>query len=103
MLNSIITFITLGIACGTMSYTIAKGSIFNWFRDWFFHRSTNGFYNFIHELVSCPYCLSHWVSFVFVCIWRPIITSCGIVGFDLIISWLVIIGIAAIFNKEIGE
>ena len=44
-----------------LSYTIAKEEMFRGFRDRCGGRDT-----WLGYLVSCPYCLSHWVAFVIV-------------------------------------
>jgi len=44
-----------------LSYTIAKEEMFRGLRDRCGGRST-----WLGYLVSCPYCLSHWVAFVIV-------------------------------------
>jgi uncharacterized membrane protein len=44
-----------------LSYTIAKEEMFHGFRDRCGGRGT-----WLGYLVSCPYCLSHWVAFVIV-------------------------------------
>lgn len=96
MFLTILTIIALGIAAGFVSLTLTKATIFEPFRDFFFFRSEkNSIMKFLHDLVTCPYCFSHWVSLVMVCIWRPRLVNCGYIWIDLGISWFVIIGIAS--------
>jgi len=44
-----------------LSYTVSKEEMFRGLRDRCGHRS-----GWLGYLVSCPYCLSHWVAFVIV-------------------------------------
>lgn len=96
MNNIFFNIIFLGIATGFISLTITKSNIFESFRNFFFFRSEKSkVMNFLNELFTCPYCFSHWVSLVMVCIWKPKIVNCGFALLDLGISWFVIIGIAS--------
>lgn len=40
----------------------------------------------LSELFACPYCLSHWLSFGAVILWRPWLVSGDIVGRFLVTS-----------------
>jgi len=111
MERSLIETLTLGFACGFVSYTVTRGTIFDGIRDFFFLRIQwfNFFgpmFRFIHELLSCPYCFSHWVAFFMVYMWRPILTNCGIYALDFGISVFLIVGISslswAVFEKMRG-
>lgn len=82
--------IYLGIAVGVISLCIAKAEIFIKVRDWFFNRN----YEFLHSLISCPYCLSFWVSLVATIIWQPNLIGTRII--DLCISYFNIVFVANI-------
>lgn len=41
---------------------ITKSELFNPIRKFFFNRRQNKFFNFIHELLDCGYCVSVWVG-----------------------------------------
>jgi ribosomal protein L37AE/L43A len=102
------TILVLGIAAGFISLTVTKSTIFEPFRDFFFHRSEkSAVMKFLYDLVTCPYCFSHWVSLVMVCIWQPRIVNCGCIWVDLGVSWFVMVGIASyawgIFFKITSE
>lgn len=107
-------FITLGVANGFISLTVTKSQFFEFFRDFFFHRSFNPngnkrrFISWIHDLVSCPYCFSHWVALTMVIIWQPKLTECGwrltwpVFGMnqtpicDYLVSLFALVGVASI-------
>jgi|ERR1700748_1513376 len=52
-----INLIIISLAIASISYTISKGEIFRSIRLFICKHS-----KFIGQLISCPYCLSHWVS-----------------------------------------
>ena len=106
-----IEFIFLSIANAFISYTVARSVLFQGFRDYLFNRadpSPKGrVMNFFSELVSCPYCFSHWVAFVMVAIWQPKFTNCGLALLDLGVSAFAMVGVSsltwAVFEKLTHE
>lgn len=56
----LIKLIIVSLAVASISWTITKSLIFLFLRSFFCKRS-----KFLGNLFSCPYCLSHWVSFIF--------------------------------------
>lgn len=96
MLEAIIAFMFLGLANGMISLTISKGVIFRSFRDFFFFRSQKSkFMGWMYDLVTCPYCTSHWVAFAMIGIWQPTFTDCGVKLLDLAVSAFVNVAIAS--------
>lgn len=55
-----------------LSYTVAKEELFRRFRDRCGGRET-----WLGYLVSCPYCLSHWVAFIIVPLTRTYYVRMG--------------------------
>lgn len=55
-----IQLIIISLAIASISFTISKSSIFRSSRLFIYKYS-----NFFGELFSCPYCISHWISFIF--------------------------------------
>jgi hypothetical protein len=41
---------------------LVKSKFFSSFREFFKRRQSENIYRFIHEVISCPYCTSVWVS-----------------------------------------
>jgi hypothetical protein len=103
MINNIVSFLFLSLACGIISFTITKSVLFEEFRDFFFYRSNKQPGKFISNLVTCPYCFSHWVSLAIVLIWQPIFTNCGHLWVDLGVSVFAMVAVASytwgIFSK----
>lgn len=58
--------ILLGFGVSALSITIAKGTIFKNLRDWTGRKS-----KFFGGLLTCTYCLSHWVALFLVLIYKP--------------------------------
>lgn len=85
-----ITIIYLGVANGMISLLIAKSKFFEKLRDYFFDRG----HDFVHELLSCPYCVSHWVAIAMM-FWKPLITHSMFV-LDYLVSMFVMIAIATV-------
>ena len=84
--------LALGLAVATVAMTMTKAKVTLPLRERIKKRN-----EWLGELFSCPYCFSHWVSLVAVAIARPVLTDSGIYIFDLSISVLVVIALAAMF------
>jgi len=61
-----IQVIYLSLVTVTISFTISKAKLFLTFREWFMWELS-----YLDELVSCGYCLGHWISFSLVAIYYP--------------------------------
>jgi len=91
MLN-IFDFIILGIACGTLSTTIASGLPFLKFRNFI----ENKFGDFWGHFVSCSYCLGHWFSIF--CVFLYLDNSIIKQPLMFTLCWLVVTGISGLFS-----
>ena len=92
--------VIMALATATVSVTIAQSSAFKWLRDW-----TNDV-PVLGTLLSCSYCLGHWVAaaLVFGNDWEWWITAMAhetIIPFT--IAWLAVTGIAALISGAIGR
>lgn len=79
----------LALAIAAISITISQTYIFKSFR--------NILPNFLKKLFSCPYCLSHWLSFLAVYLFIP---GCTIPEF-LMLSF-VLVGLSSILALPIA-
>ena len=61
-----IDFALTALAIGAIAMTVGKGSIFRRFRAYCRSRLP-----WLGQLVSCPYCLSHWLAFIAVSVYPP--------------------------------
>ncbi len=59
--HSVLELILISIVTASISFTITESKLFELFRN--FIRRKNSFFG---ELVSCGYCLGHWVAFAIV-------------------------------------
>jgi Protein of unknown function (DUF1360) len=78
MINLLET-LEIGITTGVISLTLTKSKLFSPMRKWIRYRS-----DWLGELVSCPYCTSHWVGGLLVATQHP-----GGPG-----KWLIVSGMA---------
>jgi len=56
----------LSLATASISFTIAEAKVCLPLREWAKRRSS-----LLGELLSCGYCVGHWVAFALVAIYRP--------------------------------
>jgi len=80
----------------TVSFTIAKSKFFKFLRSWVNKRNEK-----LGSLLSCPYCMSHWVAAFFVIllyIYSPVIMVTKILLIDATITILATISLATIIT-----
>lgn len=115
-----VTFMFLSAANGFISLAVTKSQVFTPFRDFFFNRSAavkhtwlrlkwTKLMGWLYDLVSCPYCFSHWVALVMIAVWQPVFTDCGytltwrVFGiqnlpiFDLLVSLFAMVAVSSYF------
>ena len=61
----IVEVLLLSLVTASISFTIAETKLFKPLRDWVHRKIPWG------EVLSCGYCLGHWVAFILVAIYRP--------------------------------
>jgi hypothetical protein len=76
----------LGLVVGVMSVTITRGSLFSNLRDWMWGKG-----EFVGNLFSCPYCISHWLSLIMVLCGNPLLI---IHPYELVLKVFSVIGIS---------
>jgi uncharacterized membrane-anchored protein len=89
-LRALIVVVFLALAVSTLSMTITKAKVSKPLRDAIAKRS-----KWFGELFSCPYCMSHWLAFGAVAIYRPAVVDSGVYVVDLFVSSLVIVALAS--------
>lgn len=79
--------IYLSFITASISFTITETKPFLPLREWVKRKNI-----FLGELISCGYCLGHWVAFVWVAIYRPrLFESWWLLDYFLtaiVIAWL---------------
>jgi hypothetical protein len=76
------SLLALAVACASMTITVS--TVFHGLRDWLGSKN-----EWLGTLVGCPYCLSHWLSFIAVLLFHIVIVPCPIRGIGPIIEFLV--------------
>jgi hypothetical protein len=73
-MNSFTTAAVLALAIGAGAWTLAKSTITAPIRVWLAKKEGKA-WDLAFDLFKCPYCLSHWMAFFAVAIWRPWLVS----------------------------
>ncbi|WP_096893388.1 DUF1360 domain-containing protein [Candidatus Scalindua japonica] len=87
MNKEMLNVICLSFVTASISFTITETKVFKSLREW--AKSKNAFFG---ELISCGYCLGHWIAFGLVAIYQPKlfelwhILDCFLTA--LVIAWL---------------
>lgn len=58
--------IYLSFATSSISFTVTETKFFKPLREWIKKKS-----NFLGDLLSCGYCLGHWIAFALVAVYKP--------------------------------
>ena len=87
---NLLSFLFLGLCCGTISYTITKGSIFGPLRVWLIERTY-----WLGKLVQCPYCMSHWAAILAMLVFQPKMIGGNVVA-DYIATGFALTGLSAL-------
>lgn len=85
-----ITFLLLAVCCGTIAYTLSKGSIFASMRMWIIMRNM-----WLGSLIQCPYCTSHWVAFTAMLVFHPRMINGDFVVTDYLATAFALVGLSA--------
>jgi hypothetical protein len=101
--------IMIGVATGAISLFITKSALLNPFHAWLEKQSP-----FLEEMLSCPWCTSHWVGAFFLLVyqpwlldgWRPAWTYASwlnllLTPVDWLVTLMVVVTVAAITARVI--
>lgn len=91
--ESIWVGIVLALVVSGTSYTITMADVFEPFRKFIGARNA-----WLGKLFSCFYCLSHWVAFLLVAIYRPQIIPGDYLILNLAVSAFFIVQLALYFT-----
>ncbi len=58
--------VLLSLVAASVAFTLSETTVFAGMREWLKNHSAR-----LGKLMSCGYCLGHWVAFGFVAIYRP--------------------------------
>jgi hypothetical protein len=93
---NILTLLFLGIATGAISMVVSRSTLLNSLHDWVEKRSV-----FLENLLSCPWCLSHWVSLIFTLIYHPLIVTSWFLPLDYFVTIMVMTVVSAVTARII--
>lgn len=94
MSDAFIFIILAGFATAAVSVTLAKSELLKKWRDWVCNKS-----EILGELVTCPYCVSHYVAIVFTLI-IPVDLVTNSLG-NFVLVWCAVVGINALIAGQI--
>jgi len=86
-----IKILWLSTATAAISFLVTQSSLFGGFRDWVGKRS-----KCLHELLTCYYCLGHWVAVALVIAFRARLFGLHPLAIDFILTILVVAWLAAL-------
>jgi len=98
MTPTISQVVVMALAIGTVSMTITKASFFEWFRNWLEDHT-----DFLADLFSCPYCMSHWVALGVMFLYQPLILDTGNKWPDLMMSWFALVALGSLVAGAISR
>jgi hypothetical protein len=93
----------IGIATGAISLFVTKSALLNSFHQWLEKKSP-----FLEELLSCPWCTSHWVGAFLLAIYQPWLLNWGwrpawmvlfnflLIPVDFIVTLMVVVFVAVL-------
>ncbi|OON42017.1 DUF1360 domain-containing protein [Izhakiella australiensis] len=85
--------LVIALMASCISITVTQTEIFRPLREW-----VSGKNVLIGHLFTCFYCFSHWVVFLAIVVYRPVLISSGFVIIDLFVSTFFTIGLATMFS-----
>lgn len=87
----VVTIAYLALPVAAISLTISKADVFLPLRSWIYDRN-----EWLGELVRCPYCVAHWLSFGAVAIYQPRLVHSSFALLDYFASAMALVAIATI-------
>ena len=97
----------LAFAIGAVSLTITKADLFAWFRDWLDRRARKPRsllrhpFGWLSTLFDCPYCMAHWITFVVMFVYKPLLISTGREWPDLIVTYFALVALGSLVSGAV--
>lgn len=91
-MNGVYDISMLALATAAISVTISRAKIFKSAREYVAGRS-----EWFGELISCHYCLSHWVAITMVLIYRPLLVQAWL-PVDVAVMVFVVVALSAVIG-----
>ncbi|WP_421853434.1 hypothetical protein [Marinomonas sp.] len=87
------TCLVIAIASSCVSITITQTELFASMRTWITQKNI-----LLEHLFHCFYCLSHWIVFVLIALYQPILINGSHVLINLTVTAFVTIGLATLIS-----
>lgn len=91
------TFFALAFSVSAVSFTIARTKVSEPLRTWVAKKNT-----WLGNLITCPYCVSHWLSFAAVGIYRPYLVQ-QVQPFDFLVTAMAMVAVSCIVTGLITQ
>lgn len=86
-----LAFIALAVA--SVSMTITKAKVFAPLREWVMDLN-----EWLGDLFSCPYCMSHWVALGAMLVFKPFVLYTEHPAADWTATWFALVTISSVFG-----
>lgn len=90
--EGIVSLVVLACSVSAVSLTITKAKVFEWLRN------VMAKWKYPGELFKCSYCMSHWVSFILVAVYRPVVIRSPFWILDLAVSAFMVVSMATMIS-----
>ncbi len=92
-ITPLITCLMIALAASSISMTVTQTELFAAFREWMTKKNA-----MMGHLFHCFYCLSHWVVFGGMLVYRPALLHSGFAFIDWVMTAFITITLATLIN-----
>lgn len=93
MIATLTTCLMIALAASSISITVTQTELFASFREWTAKKNA-----LVGHLFQCFYCLSHWVVFGGMAVYRPALLNSGFVLVDWVMTAFITITFATLIS-----
>lgn len=93
LITELTTCLMIALAASSISMTVTQTELFAAFREWTTKKNA-----MMGHLFQCFYCLSHWVVFGGMLVYRPALLHSGFAFIDWVMTAFITITIATLIN-----
>jgi hypothetical protein len=93
MIENLTTCLMIAMAASSISMTVTQTELFAAFREWTTKKNA-----LMGHLFHCFYCLSHWVVFGGMAVYRPVLLNSGFALIDWVMTAFIVITITTLIN-----
>ncbi|WP_432699380.1 DUF1360 domain-containing protein [Kluyvera cryocrescens] len=93
MIATLTTCLMIALAASSISMTVTQTELFAAFREWTAKKNA-----LMGHLFQCFYCLSHWVVFAGMAVYRPALLNSGFALIDWVMTAFITITLATLIS-----